>query len=243
MENKDITAIRIEITNHGDYYNLIQIHNRHGFTEDPFSCLLFGSYFFNYRDIDRSRAAFSRGAYMGITKPSTLEDLTETDATGQCLYNLITMFQLSNKDEIVIELAEISYYYLSYCINKMGESAWDSLNSRATLFHSHRSWGLGHTIILKNTNTRRSCDILIIHDYIKSTLKHNSPHSKNESIAKQLFLEYMSEYNPKNDYTIDDLIFDGDMVHKKIFETLESKFKLNTLNNLKEKLSSLNPSS
>lgn len=51
----------------------------------------------------------------------------------------------------------------------------------------------------------------------------------------------MSEYNPKNAYTnIDDLIFDGEMIHKKIFETLESKFKLNTLNNFKEKLSSLN---
>ena len=61
-----------------------------------------------------------------------------------------------------------------------------------------------------------------------------------KSIYKFFWQEYLSEYNPKNDYTIDDLIFDGDMVHKKIFETLESKFKLNTLNNLKEKLSSLN---
>ena len=241
MNNQEIDTLRNEIANHGDYFNLVQIHNRHGFTEDPYSCLLFGIYFFNYGYTERSRAAFSRGAYMGITNilhPS--EDMNETDATGQCLCNLITMFKLSNKDEIVIELTELSYYYLSCCINKFGDSAFDSLDQRASLFHSHRSWGLGVSIILKNTNIKRSCDLLIIHDYIKSSLKHNSPHSKNESIAKQLFSEYMCEYNHKIDYTINDLIFDAEMMHKKLFEALESKFKLNTVNNLKEKLSSLN---
>jgi len=240
MENKGITAIRIEISNHKDYFNLIQIYNQHGFTEDPFCCLLFGVYFFKYNDKERALSSLRRGAYMGVTNSSTFMSTTTIDATGQCLFNLITRFKLSNDDEVIIELTELCYYYLSSCINSMGLSAFDSYNSRAELFHGHRSWALGYKIISKNTDIKHTCEPLIIHDYIKSSLKPNSPHINNESIAINLFKEYMFESNHENISSIDDLLFDGEITHKILFEALEEKYIYEPIDNLKEKITSIN---
>jgi len=180
-----------------------------------------------YKDIGKRRLI--NCASEGVTPPYPWYNTTHSNAIGQSMALLQTKELLTTTDqEVAGKLFVFSYLYLSSCINQIGLDAYQSYETRASLFLESDYQNIVYNYCQHLGITGEMISMLTAYDTFQSSLGYSSDPIKLEELSDKAakMIMYCNKHVASFD-SVEELIEGAKMLHKAVYDKLYGMIRLN----------------